>query len=567
MRLVSFSLALAGAVAAGSLARAPHAPAGPGPAAPNVVVITTDDQDAASVAAMPATRERIGAEGTTFERSVVNFPLCCPSRATFLTGQYSHNHGVDGNRPPNGGYQAFDPSSTLPLWLQDAGYHTALVGKYLNGYEAAPPEADPGWSEWHAMRTFHYYGYTLLEGFPPGPLAATQYGSLSEDPDDPADPGSYLTDVITDKAEDVVEVRAALPQPYFLWLTYLAPHGGGPSAPAARCFDELPKPAARHLGGFEGEPLPRPPSFNERNVTDKPRIVRRRPPLTATELESLEVAWRCHRESLLAADEGVERIADAIEASGEAENTLLIFTADNGLIFGEHRGYRQKNRPYEEAIRVPLLVRGPGFPAGTRVRELAANVDLATTVLDAAGVEAGLPQDGRSLRPLAQRPQRRLGREVLLRGPTWVGLRNARFTYVEWSRRVGSGVELYDLRRDPYQLRSRHQAKRYRDELRALARRLDQLRDCRGRSCRRPPRVRLRLAAPRCERRVAVRAVGRDAGRLARVRFSVPGGARTDVRAPFEAEARRARADEVTALAKLIDGRIVTLGPPQRPRC
>jgi arylsulfatase A-like enzyme len=568
MRIASFSLALAGAVAAGALGSTPRAPAGEAPPPPNVIVITSDDQDAAGIAAMPETRERIGAEGTKFNRSVVNFPLCCPSRATFLTGQYSHNNGVEGNLPPDGGVRALDESSTLPVWLQEAGYHTALMGKYLNGYEFEPPEAPPGWSEWHAMRNHSYYGYTLLEGFPPAPLAPVQYGSLDEDPDAPANPGSYLTDVLTGKAVDLIEQRTPLAPPFFLWLTYLAPHGGGPTAPDARCTGDLPKPAVRHLGYFDGTPLPTPPSFNERNVSDKPRLVRRQPRLTEAQRAALQIAWRCHRESLLAVDEGIAQVVDAVETAGEAGNTIVVFTSDNGLIFGQHRGYRQKNRPYEEAIRVPLLIRGPGFEAGTEVKELTVNADLAATILDAADVEAGLRQDGRSLIPLARNPGRRLGREIVLQGPFWSGVRNARFTYVEHKRATWDGVELYDLRRDPYQLRSLHRSRRYRDELRALKLRLARLEDCRGRACRRRPRVRLRVARPRCAgRRALVVAAGRQAGALVTVRFRTAAGGTTDSRAPFEVSVRRGRTDEVTARAKLIDGRIVTLAPPRVPRC
>jgi N-acetylglucosamine-6-sulfatase len=228
---------------------------------PNVVVVMSDDQTQDSMRYMERTRELIGSQGATFPTSVTNWPLCCPSRATFQNGQYAHNHGVLGNQPPLGGFDRLDLNRTLPVWLQESGYYTAHIGKFLNGYERSPVGVPPGWSEWHGSKdTYRFYGYTLLEN---GSL--NTYGSPDENPDAPADPASYSTDVYTDKAVDLIARRAPARKPFFLSVAYLAPHSGAPNPPEGadpyRCQGSA-KPAIRHAGAFAGEALPQPPNFN-----------------------------------------------------------------------------------------------------------------------------------------------------------------------------------------------------------------------------------------------------------------------------------------------------------------
>ena len=215
-------------------------------ARPNVVVIMSDDQTQDSMRYMPRVQSLIGARGATFPNSVINWPLCCPSRATFLTGQYAHNHQVLGNQPPNGGFDRLDGSETLPVWLQRAGYHTAHIGKFLNGYENSVVGVPPGWSEWHGSKqTYVFYGYELLEDG-----QVVEYGSNAENPDAPARPETYSTDVYTDKAVELIGRRAPEQRPFFLSLAYLAPHIGGPNPdPPGRC-NNTAKPAARHIGAF-----------------------------------------------------------------------------------------------------------------------------------------------------------------------------------------------------------------------------------------------------------------------------------------------------------------------------
>ena len=241
---------------------------------PNVVVIMSDDQTAVSQSAMTATNGLLGDQGATFTNSFVNWPVCCPSRATYLTGQYAHNHQVLGNAPPFGGFGRLDTSETLAVWLQRAGYDTTHIGKFLNGYENSTVGAPPGWSQWNGTkRTYVFYGEQL---FVDGQL--TTFGSTAEDPDNPAAPENYSTDVFTDLAVDTINSKAPAGKPFFLSLAYLAPHSGGPNS--GRCAGSA-KPAIRHKGLYDAEPLPQPPSLNEADVTDKPQGIAGRPPLNA----------------------------------------------------------------------------------------------------------------------------------------------------------------------------------------------------------------------------------------------------------------------------------------------
>ncbi len=542
--------------------------------APNVVVVMTDDQTAASIGAMPRTLSLIGEQGATFENSFATFPLCCPSRATFLTGQYAHNHRVLNNIPPQGGFDVLRGDETLPVWLGRAGYYTGLVGKYLNGYETSAVGVPPGYSEWHGQKTQNaYYGYDLLED---GQLV--RYGDASEDPTDPAAPETYSSDVYTAKAVDFIGRRAPLSQPFFLWVAYNAPHSGTPDPPPGevdRCRGNV-KPAARHIGAFEDVPLPVPPSFNEADVADKPLAIRDTQPLDAFQVNAVHDLYRCELESLLAVDEGVERIVAALAASGELDSTLLVFTSDNGMQHGEHRIEFGKNLPYEESLRVPLMIRGPGVAAGVTVRDLAANVDLAPTILDASGARARLPQDGRSLLPMARRPGNQSGRELAIEGVRFRGVRTPRYLYIHWIRGPNTGaIELYDLERDPYQLDNLHRVRSARKVERALSKRLRAVEHCVGAECRAPARLRLRTKAPGGEGRdcrggPAVTVAGKDAKRAIEATFTAGRThKRVDRAKPFRARFGRDQVrtgEKLRALVELRDGRLRSLAAKLR-RC
>jgi N-acetylglucosamine-6-sulfatase len=491
-------------------------------ARPNVVLIQTDDQNLSELhaqqrlpgggieAAMPNTLGLIARAGVSFNRYYVSDPLCCPSRATLLTGQYAHNDGVLGNGPgPFGGYAALSRTNNLAVWLQAAGYRTIHIGKYLNFYGqppvSDPAEVPPGWSDWESLvgedSTHYYYGYRLNDnGDVQGPFGDITYAEK--------DPPDYQTDVLTQRAVD--QIRASAGRPFYLELDYTAPHG------------DLrppwgPEPAPRHYDSWSTVPLPRPPGFNERDVSDKPRFIRSLPRLGAAKIADAQQEWQKEVESLRAVDDGVAQIVAALAADGQLGNTYVIFTTDNGFFQGEHRIRRSKFLPYEPSARVPMLIRGPGIPPGAKSGELVANVDIAPTVLGLAGAAATVPEDGRSLLPFAHDPARRTRRPILLEGFTrsvdpstsrlragassleapirdFAGIRVGPYKYVRYA---GGPRELYDLNSDPFELHSRAHDPRYRAVRSFLAARLRRLRRCVGPTCSRPLRAKIPRPLPR----------------------------------------------------------------------
>jgi N-acetylglucosamine-6-sulfatase len=509
------------------LAAALSACGGPAPSAepprPNIVVIMTDDQSIESMRVMPGVRSSLAAEGTTFDRAFVSTALCCPSRATLFSGQFMHNHGVLGNRPPEGGYGRLDTTEYLPVWLQRAGYHTIHIGKFLNRYgqDNPPTEVPEGWSEWYAsvdLSTYQYTGYQLNEN-----------GVISTY-------GRYQTDEYSQRAVDAVRRLSPAAAPFFLSVGFLAPHSGGPRDSDDPAGIVTPRPAERHRDAFAAEPLPRSPAFNEADVSDKPSFIRRLPRLAAAGRAAIEESYRQRLESLLAVDEGVMRIVEALRAAGELENTLIIFTSDNGFFHGEHRVPYGKVMLYEPSVEVPLIMRGPGVPRAARRRQLVTNADLAPTILEAARATARRVQDGRSLFALLRDRGLEWGRELLFEGPSgfdavaFSALRNERYLYAEHDN---GERELYDLGRDPHQLESMDEDPAHAALQARLAERLAALQVCAGASCRTSPRV--RLALRRC--RHSVRAAAR---RLERVRV-------------------RRRGTMLRARVRTVDGRVVTL--------
>jgi N-acetylglucosamine-6-sulfatase len=483
--LAAVAIGVVAVSAAGSRPGAAHAAHG----RPNFIVIMTDDETYRDMAAMPATRNLIGAAGATFTQSYVSYPLCCPSRATYLTGQYAHNHGVRSTVPPDGGVEALNAAHTLPVWLSKAGYDTIHIGKYLNGYGLRRrPTVPPGWTDWHGAidkSTYQMWGYKLFENG-----VANTYGDF-----DTPDPALHQTDVLRDKALDAIRAHADGKTPYFLSLMFVAPHGevvrpGTSTEPHIR-------PAPRHAGAFSTLPLPRDPAFDEADVTDKPPEVSRLDMLRPAVDERILRDFRSRRESLLAVDEAVAAIVAELERSGQLDSTYLLFTSDNGFFQGEHRLAKGKYLAYDASTRVPLLLRGPGIPAGTVSGELVANTDLAPTILDATGASADLPEDGRSLLPFARDGSLRSERPILHEGlvggdadrdagarttrvRVYYAIRTRRYLYVKWR---GGARELYDLRRDPFELRSRHRDPRYAAIAEQLSFEVKRLRHCVGEEC------------------------------------------------------------------------------------
>ena len=441
---------------------------------PNIVLIQTDDQTARELSArvMPNTERLLGRRGTTFGGYVVTTAQCCPSRASLLTGQYAHNHGVTSN---NVGYPGLvDKENVLPAWLQRVGYHTIHVGKFLNGYQRfadAPSEVAPGWEEWHTVHgSSQYYDYNY---FVNGGVA--HHGTQ---------PGDHVTHVLNRDAVTLVKQYAPRGLPFYLQLDERAPHVGGPSDPFGDCGGAaFPKPADEGL--FADARLPKPPSFNESDMTDKPAFLKGAPRLGAVEQAGAATRWRCALASLAGVDRGVRKVYEAIRAAGELRKTVFVFVSDNGFFFGEHRINRGKVFPYEEASRQPLLIRLPrryrdGAQRVRHVGKPVANIDLAPTILDLAGAEPCArgndcrTMDGRSLMPLLTRSGGwRRGRGVLTeyREPNlgrystceFAGTRTRRAIYTEHYRVVDPSTgncvdstppqaERYDLKSDPFEL-------------------------------------------------------------------------------------------------------------------
>jgi N-acetylglucosamine-6-sulfatase len=486
-------------------------------ARPNVLVLLTDDQTLESMRVLGGVRAELAAGGTTFSRSFVSNPLCCPSRATLYTGQYTHNHGVIGNRSPEGGYGRLDKSEWLPVWLQRAGYRTVHIGKFMNRYgqDSPPTEVPPGWDEWYTSvdpSTYSFTGYQLNEN-----------GVVSSF-------GHYSTDEYSRRAVDAVARLAPSAQPFFLSVAFLAPHSGGPRETDDPAGLATPMPAPRHRDAFAGEPLPSTPAFDEADVSDKPTFVRSRPRLSAERQAAMTELYQQELESLLAVDEGIVGVVGALRAAGELDDTLIVFTSDNGFFHGEHRVPYGKVMVYEPSIRVPLILRGPGVPAGALRRQLVTNADLAPTILDAADARpAGRTPDGRSLFPLLRDRGLAWGRELLVEGApgifavAYVALRNDRFVYAEHDN---GERELYDLRRDPHQLRNVVGEPAYAPIEGRLAERLAALSSCGGRACWRGPRLRIavRGCRPRVRGEPLARVRLRQRGRRLRARVSTRDG-------------------------------------------
>jgi arylsulfatase A-like enzyme len=367
---------------------------------PNVVLILTDDQDYDSLPAMRNLMRRPQGSWINFVSAFVSDSICCPSRATLLTGQYSFRHGVTANNL--GG--RMDDTNTLPVWLDDAGYTTGLIGKYLNNIKASKGKnyVPPGWD---------------------------YFWSPEEDPG---------VDAHTAKALEFLQSAQAGNMPFFLYLAYKAPHK--PAMPPARYADaDVYIPPDR-------------PNFNEADVSDKPGWVRKLPLLTTNTIQKWRVERLRAQRELLAIDDGVQSIIDALRASGELDNTLLIFMSDNGMSWGNHRRLG-KWCPYEECSHVPLFIRYPSLVGNREEPRMVASVDIVATIAEYTGVATRRPQDGRSLVSLIERPAGPWTEAILLErhvGSKYYGIRTPAWKYIEYIR--GSEEELYDLRADPFEL-------------------------------------------------------------------------------------------------------------------
>ena len=410
---------------------------------PNIVLIVSDDQTYESARFMKFIS---GPNWTKFTRGFISTPLCCPSRATILTGQYAIHTGVRGNHDG----ARLNDTSTLATWLSPK-YRTGLFGKYLNGYpwHRRLGYVPPGWDEWLAFhRSPHYYDYRLV----------TTQGRRVRHGHDKRD---YSTTVLERAVVRFIQRSADGAKPFFAYYAPFGPHKPRIAAPGDK--GPVQYPSLR-------------PNFNERNVKDKPRWVRRLDPPKA---ERMRNERRREQKTLRSVDRSVRHIADVLAHRHELNNTVMIYLSDNGYSYGSHR-YIHKDCAYEECIHVPFQMWLPGSNP-RRVGTPVSNADLASTITDLAGVRPDIPQDGRSILPMIRRGASR-DRAILLQmverhnprrlSPGW-GVRTRRFMY----DRLGNGdQELYDLKQDPFELRNRDHTPGYQDIRRKLTRKLRRLR-------------------------------------------------------------------------------------------
>lgn len=438
--LVATSVPAAAAVTSSS----EHAVRGAG--APDVILIITDDQRAGTLSLMPQLRRRLLRPGIRFRSAYVPNPTCCPSRASYFTGTYSHTNGVWRNTGPEGGVAAYDDSSTLAVWLRRAGYRTGLFGKYINGYRNAPV-VPPGWSEWFAFIADdgrHYYGFD-----------ASHDGRLVRFPE-----RVYSTVETYERVARFIRGTPRRRSLFAVW-TPLAPHH--PFLPEDR-YADAPL----------GLPPWRPPNYNERDVSDKSEWLRRTDRLTARQRHAVDADRRGQYRTLLSVDDGVERIVRALRRERRLSNALIVFAADNGLMWGEHRLTR-KSVPYEGASHVPMVVRYDPLigrvRGGSSMGSLVVNIDVAPTVMDLVGRPPGSPVDGESLVALLDGSARDVRRRFLIEhaagggSPAYCGTRSRRELYVRFAT---GEEEYYRLDRDPWSLENLAGERRWRDEIRSL---------------------------------------------------------------------------------------------------
>jgi N-acetylglucosamine-6-sulfatase len=402
---------------------------------PNIVVILTDDMRDSEFSALERTSELIAGNGTAFPNFFVTTPQCSPSRTSILTGLYAHNHGVRQNGLPLGGWDVFHENGleerTIARALHDAGYHTVFAGKYVNGF---PVDGDvpTGWDEFFATGEIAFTDFVLNENGVP-----TTYSAES---------GAYSTDVLLDKLLQAIEITPD-DTPLFLLYAPMAPH-----APA--------RPAARHEKAFRGAELETTPAFNEEDITDKPEYVRKWPAIDEEAQSSLTRLQRKRLASLLAVDDAVGSIWDALAAHQRLANSYIFFVSDNGFLLGEHRAVA-KQVPYDAAVRIQMLAYGPEFEAGMVDTRLTANIDIAPTLAAIADIQA-FAADGTSLLDGTERDallienhaspydMEEISSDSTKRWPpTYQAVRTDRYLYVAYET---GERELYDYQVDPFEL-------------------------------------------------------------------------------------------------------------------
>jgi len=437
---------------------------------PNIILILTDDQPYHTVQYMPTVRDILMRQGVNFENGYVTTPLCCPSRASILSGQYAHNHQVYTNRMPLGGAGKFDDSKSFAVWLHEAGYQTAYFGKYLNGYEDITPigYVPPGWNEWNAFlsnkvveneeNSQYYFNFSMSENG-----VIVNYPELKN---------NFSADVITRHALSFI--ADSRETPFFMLVGYYNPHS--PYLWADRHDNQF-----RVRGVLQAEPY-RSPNFIEEDVSDKPFYLQK---LHRPSVEKIDESYQQILRSLLSVDDGVASILKALETTGLIENTIIFYLSDNGLTVGNHRLGLAKNCAYDECVRVPFIVYAPHIFHARTDSHLVANIDLAPTFAELAGAFVPDSVDGMSLLPLLNNKDAAWRDAILIEHwptedgvgskiPEFYAVRTVEWKYVEYST---GETELFDLKDDPHELDNVTNSIDYTNIKAELKQKLDELKD------------------------------------------------------------------------------------------
>lgn len=434
---------------------------------PNIVFVLTNNMREADADFMPFLKSLSTSE---FSRAFVEYPLCSPSRATILTGQYSYNHSVMSNQT---GYSGLNHDGIFPLQLQSVGYETAHFGEYLTQYGVFNNPAIPGdachevplgWDEWATIveNDANYNDFALNEN---GTVVGYGNPSTACIPDS-STTSVYITDLLTQKAVKFIQDTSG---PLYLQLCFIGPHA--------------PNPALRHSGLFSNEPLPMPPNFNEADVSDKPSFIRSLPLLNSGQIQTLTDLYRRRLEVLQSVDEGIEEIFNALTLTGKLSNTVFVFMSDQGELFGEHR-LTGLGSNYQESLNVPLFVYGYG---SQNVDQLVCNVDIAQTFLEIAGTSPAAIVDGASFVPILNNPSTVL-RTMILHRNTSPAL-NANYimgqtlNFALLKHRLANEIELYDLIVDPFELENKFDTPGSQQIINSLVPLILQLMECSGNGC------------------------------------------------------------------------------------
>jgi arylsulfatase A-like enzyme len=447
---------------------------------PNLLMVTVDDASWNTMRYMPHLQRLMADQGLTLRNGLAPTPICVPARASLLSGQYAHNHGAVTINGEGGGVAAFDEDRTLPVWLQQAGYRTMFVGKYLNGYgeQDAPTYVPPGWTSWNGTVDPSTYNFTSPTVNENGTLRTYH---------------RYNTSVISDLSNRLVSQSAEVNRPWYMWVNYVAPHvGGGTEAddPASIYPDDkqpvsTTRPAARDAGTFSWLGLDKGPDMFEKDTSDKVVIRATHTTWPAYRRHELQIAYDQRVESLQAVDRALARTFRTLRETHQLRNTYVVFTSDNGYVLGEHN-LQGKLWYFRDITGVPMYIRGPGLPRGRVSRTPVTNADWAPTFAALAGATPTRTVDGVDVMPWLTSGAR--ARPVPIEGypvkggltPLYTGVIDGPWTWVQG--RAGRG-ELYRLSVDPYQDHNLAKDPRYQGQKRKLREMTKHYADCSGSTC------------------------------------------------------------------------------------